>query len=483
MVRHMKTAVSPAIDAESIIEEFDSITGRSAGGTREHQIVLLEVLDRLNRVDFWSIAEIDPGKNVPHRIQVVLTVQEVLRAAEELRCGLCLNQGFTYTFNGQFWQLLSKGDLERFLGDAAERVGVEWLLAQHYKFRKELVNQFYAAGYLPSPAADGQKVLINFQNGTGEFTPAGFRLRPFRREDFLTYQLPFEYDLAARCPKWLRFLSRVLPDESRQRVLAEYLGYIFARHLKLEITMILFGLGANGKSVVHDVTRALLGKENISSVSLESLCNSDYYRMMLANKLLNFSTEISDKINADRFKKLTSGEPIEARLPYGQPTELTNYARLAFNANQLPADVEFTEAYFRRFLIIPFDIIIPEVERNPRLAEEIIEAELSGVFNWVLDGLNRLLEQGRFSECKAAGKLLEAYKLESDSVASFLDECGYRPSLSEKIHLKVLYPLYRDYCIGGGHRPFSDIKMRKRMEQLGYETATDMFGRLIFAEK
>jgi putative DNA primase/helicase len=75
---------------------------------------------------------------------------------------------------------------------------------------------------------------------------------------------------------------------------------------------------------------------------------------------------------------------------------MTDYAKLIFNCNELPKDVEQTEAYFRRFLIIPFNVTIPEHEQDKELAKKIIDNELSGVFNWVLSGLKRLLMQQRF---------------------------------------------------------------------------------------
>lgn len=59
--------------------------------------------------------------------------------------------------------------------------------------------------------------------------------------------------------------------------------------------------------------------------------------------------------------------------------------------NVLPADVENNSGFFRRFIIIEFDQIISDEEKNPMLANEIIQNELPGVFNWILDGLNRLL--------------------------------------------------------------------------------------------
>ena len=80
-----------------------------------------------------------------------------------------------------------------------------------------------------------------FEIGKDELT-----IRHFDAKDFLTYQLAFDYDEDAACAKWTAFLDDVLPDVSKQMILAEFIGYVFAKHLKLEKTMILYGTGANG---------------------------------------------------------------------------------------------------------------------------------------------------------------------------------------------------------------------------------------------
>lgn len=62
-----------------------------------------------------------------------------------------------------------------------------------------------------------------------------------------------------------------------------------------------------------------------------------------------------------------------------------------FSSNVLPREVEHTEGFFRRFLILEFDQTIPPERQNPNLAKEIIETELPGIFNWVVAGHQRLL--------------------------------------------------------------------------------------------
>jgi putative DNA primase/helicase len=457
--------VTITIDADAIRAEAEELL--RPNGKRDHARVLQEILNALEKVDFCDLAGLPTYQKPNHKHYRVLTVQEVLRTANDLNCGLCRNKDFVYAYNGEFWQLIDKDELENFLGEAAERLGIESITARDYEFKAKLYKQFLSQSHLPKPNQHTEAVLINFRNGTFEITEKELAIRDFDRKDFLTYRLPFSFEPKAKCNKWQAFLNDVLPDKSKQDVLAEYCGYVFARHLKLEKTLILFGLGANGKSVFFEVINAILGRENVSNVSLESLGKDQHYRALLANKLLNYAPEISNRLQAEKFKQLTSGEPIEARLPYGQPMILTNYARLAFNCNELPKDVEHTEAFFRRFLIILFDVTIPESKRNPNLAREIIEGELSGVFNWIIDGLRRLLEQNGFSQCDAVKKMLDVYKRESDSVAMFLVDEHYVKSANSKITVRDIFAEYKAYCLDNNYRPLGRNNFTKRLENNG----------------
>jgi len=401
----------------------------------------------------------------------ILSIKNVSKTATKNRWGLCKNHDFIYLYNGTFWAELDKDEFQKFLGEAAEKMGVRWDNAQDYQFREQLFKQFLATEYLSNPQGDNNKVLINLQNGTFEISPQGTNLRPFDRSDFITYQLPFEYNPQAKAPLFEAYLNKVLPDPERQRVLAEYLGFVFIKHgsnaLKEEKALILYGTGANGKSVFFEVVNALLGTDNVSSYSLQSLTNDNgYFRAKLANKLVNYASEINGNLEASIFKQLVSGEPVEARLPYGQPFILKQYAKLIFNCNELPKDVEHTNAYFRRFLIIPFDVTIPPHEQDKNLHTKIIEKELSGVFNWVLQGLNRLLEQKKFSDCEAAQQAVEQYKIESNSVQMFLNENEYNGSLTNYKLIKDLYPEYRAFCIDDGMPPFKKTNFIKQLRAL-----------------
>ncbi|MCF8272976.1 MAG: DUF5906 domain-containing protein [Flavobacteriaceae bacterium] len=439
----------------------------------ENSSILSKLLKQFSPIDFEKIA--NPGAHDNFRISnkhfIVISIDNVLIIAKNNNWDLCKNHSFIYLYNGAFWFEIDKEVFKKFLGQASGIMGVPIFDAKHHKFRKELFEQFLATAYLEPAPPCIENVLINLKNGTFEINTKGTQLRPYNPKDFITYQLPFEYIPKAEAPMFKKYLKEVLPDKERQNVLAEFLGFLFIKNnsnkLKEEKALILYGSGANGKSVFFEIVSALLGDQNISNFSLQSLTNENgYFRAKLANKLVNYASEINGKLESSFFKQLVSGEPVEARLPYGQPFTLRQYAKLIFNCNELPKEVEQTNAYFRRFLIIPFDVVIPPEKQDKNLHNKIIENELSGVFNWVLEGLNRLLEQKGFSKCSAAEEAVADYKRQSDSVKMFVDENDYVVTPNNYTLIKELYQGYRQYCSEDGFKPVSKVNFTKRLRNI-----------------
>ena len=425
-------------------------------------------------------------KKVTEQQYLVICIEHLIRLAARHNWGLRKDNGAAYIYNGAIWALIDDAELEWFLGKAAEQMGVYVFNSRHYLFREKLRKQFCASAYLTPSVRKTDEVLINLRNGTFEISPAHRRCRPFNRQDFLTYQLPFNYDPAAEAPMFRKYLERVLPDESCQKVLAEYIGYLFFnnRTLKLEKMLLLYGAGANGKSVFFEIITAMLGNENVSNFTLESLTEKNgYYRAKIGTVLVNYASEISTRMDNFFFKQMVSGEPIEARLPYGEPFKLENYAKLIFNCNALPRDVEQSNAYFRRFLIIPFNVTIPEAEQDRQLSSKIVASELSGVFNWVLDGVERLLANRGFTDCKAASEEVAKYRLETDSVAQFIEDNEYIQSTENYILMPTLYREYRCFCEENGFHPLSKPNFRKRLEAKNIVISRINIGNVVYIQK
>ncbi len=379
--------------------------------------------------------------------------------------------GSIYIFNGAYWIPLNIEDAFIVLKNFAIKIGIPPIQAKEEKFKKELYNQFYSE---VESISIRRKNLINLLNGT--FDIETMTLRDFDYRDFLTYQLPFAYDPSAVNELWLKFLDEVLPNKDTQRTFQEAVGSIFVRNIKIEKAIFLQGSGHNGKSVAIDVIKGVLGKINVSHYSLSELME-EHYRADLKDKLVNLSFENDMKsIKSNIFKTLASGEPIGARQKYGKQFTLENYAKLMFAVNELKLkELEATEGFFRRFLIIPFKVRISEEKKDPELTKKIL-SNPAGVLNWIIEGAKRVLEQKKINISLECSEELARFRIDNDSVALFIEENNYKKSDYLKTHLKFLFEQYSEWCIENGFRRVGSTEFSKRLVSLGFEKKRDTKG-------
>jgi putative DNA primase/helicase len=448
--------------------------------------ILEELLLHIKAESPAAAGELDEGISLSDKDLVVITSDFVKSVAKKHDWDIAEYQGGFIAFNGQYWVKIGTDELRDFLGKAAEKIGVKSLTAKHFIFRNSLLNQFTHSAYFKTSDLSPNETKINLCNGTYVFNKDRQYLKPYDKNDFMMYKLGFPFDESAEAPLFTKYLNEVLPVKEKQDVLAEFIGYAFIKNsvLKLEKACILLGSGANGKSVFFDIISGLLGNENMSYVSLQTLTNpGSYSKPLLADKLLNYASEISTKMDTTEFKTLISGEPIAVRQIREKSFILSNYARFMFNTNELPSDVEHNHGFFRRFLIIEFDQTIEKSKMDTDLANKIKATELSGVFNWVLAGLTRLMTQQNFSKCPQIDEAVLNFKKESDAVNLFIEDSGFKPSSSEKMPLKSLYEQFRAYCKESYYQNISNKAFSKRLKNYGYHIERLSAGRFVFIAK
>ena len=421
---------------------------------------LLELAEVLLKIP--QTGENGRARKQPDKELAILVIAFLKRLVTNTGLGLCYVEEAPWFYTGVHWSEIAEEDFRKVLGSLAECMGCPIVTSLSFEFREKLFKQFRSEFRSSAWRADRTKVLINLQNGTLEIINGDLKLREFRQSDCLKYVLPYAYDPAAICPRFQAFLDHVLPDREMQEILAEFLGWPFLRDLKLEKALLLYGPGGNGKSVVFDIVNAVYGAENISHVDLPALAKPEN-RSALSSTILNYCSELGDRCQANILKAMSSGEAITARRLYRNSYMMTDYAKLAFNTNELPKAVELSDGFFRRFIILPFNKVISNEEKDPDLARKIIEKELPGVLNWVIQGLLRLNVNRKFTECRAVDAILLDYMQESDSAWLFMDELGIEPHDDGKIMKNDLFEDYRDYCLSSGLTKMSKNAFGKRL--------------------
>jgi putative DNA primase/helicase len=207
--------LNPAFDdlnnPAAILNHVEELKSKSEAAT-PHAEILNQLIEQFEPLDFELLAfpqaeklreqleKAAPGSEQAKDIQkqldklklnlkhfLVLSIENALQFAEKNRWGLCKNHDFIYLYNGTFWAEIYKETFQKFLGEAAEQMGVPKFDARFFQFREQLLKQFLATAYLPTPESNKDTVLINLQNGTFEISPQGTKLRPFDRSDCLYY--------------------------------------------------------------------------------------------------------------------------------------------------------------------------------------------------------------------------------------------------------------------------------------------------------
>lgn len=370
-----------------------------------------------------------------------------------------------YLYTGTYWRQLDQQIYYDFVNDCCQRIGVP-IEELHDPAYMERIYWHIAFRVAHSrPVQHSSKVShINVKNGTLEIRSDGtVTLHEHRREDYFLYCLGYVYDPEAECPLWFKFLDEVLPDKTAQRVLGEYIGYCFVRGINPEKMLVLLGGGSNGKSVILTVIEALLGRQNVSNVTLSDLTNDAEKRCMIEGKLANLSHESDREIDASMLKKIVSQEPVDIRKLYVGSRTIREYGKLITSFNALPR-AEATHGFYRRWLILPFRRTITEQEADVNLSDKLC-GELSGVFNWVLEALPAFMHRGQFAPCEMCQQELERYRMQSDSVQLFLHERCERDDTFTTSG-KDLFAKYKGFCFDDMLRPVGKQRFFDRLESL-----------------
>jgi putative DNA primase/helicase len=291
---------------------------------------------------------------------------------------------------------------------------------------------------------------------------------------FTTNLLPYDYDPDAECPRWLQYLDEVfLSDSDAATILfvQEAVGYAFHKSIPKAVLFFLIGDGGNGKSVFIDVISSLCGKDNVCNISLNRL-NDEKYLPELFGKMINVSGETpsAKQMNTDLIKSVVAGDWVTGREVYKKPSKFKPYAKHYLGMNTLPEIDDNTHGMWRRIHVIEFPRTFKESEMDVELTGKLID-ELSGIFNWALEGYRRLRDQGFiFSISPSMQKSKKLYKQKNSSVIDFAESRLDKIIDSEKsITLKDAYRKYQEYCFSEGIKNVpSKIDFSSTIQSEGY---------------
>jgi putative DNA primase/helicase len=267
--------------------------------------------------------------------------------------------------------------------------------------------------------------LINVENGMVRV--ADGVLLPHKPEYLSVVQLPVKYDPAATCPNIDRFVESTFPPDTHD-LAWEVPGVLMTPMTWMQKAILLIGEGGNGKSAWLSLLVRFLGKRNTSALSLHKLEADRFSVPRLIGKLANICADLPSAHleGTSIFKALTDGKDfVSAEYKHVDSFDILPFARLVFSANYPPRSSDSTPAFFRRWVVIPFDHTFGPDEMIPR---DILDAqlqspdELSGMLNKAIEGLCRVNKQRYFSETPSTQEALRDFRSTTDPLAVWLDK-------------------------------------------------------------
>lgn len=394
-------------------------------------------IDRLARqihtqIDGESLGKALESKRPADRIGVF---QDLLIDALR-KSTLCCFNGRPYYFDGRIYVQLGRDGWDAFYS-LVKAVADRCELPPGDKTKLESVSKV-CRREVSLKILNPDNHIIVLRNGVLDVETNTFH--KFHRRFKQVTQMDFDYDPDEYPFLWVdTFLNRVLPDDAMQRILQEFMGAIFIDRdkVKIEKMLILKGAGSNGKSVVFETLKGLLGEDNIKTIGLSDLISGSERKQNIASingKRLNYCSEIQTQEfgkNVDALKALISGEPIEVRLVYINNFTARNIPLLMANANRMPYIKDWSHGLSRRIMILPFDVVLEEYEQNKQLSNEL-RKEYPGILNWILAGRQRLISNNyQFSISQKLLDTVAEYQAESSTVLQFMRAKDYNRTLLE----------------------------------------------------
>jgi putative DNA primase/helicase len=280
------------------------------------------------------------------------------------------------------------------------------------------------------------------------------QVHPHTPRFFNLVSVPFGYDQHAPEPgRWLRFLAELWPgDPDCIAALQETFGYVLSGRTDLQKIFLIIGPTRSGKGTIARVLAGLVGAGNVAGPTLASLGTNFGLSPLIGKPLAVVSDARLDSRGAcqvvERLLSISGEDVLTVDRKFKDPWIGKLPARFVILSNELPRLEDASGAIANRFIVLTMTASFLGREDSGLTASLL--AELPGILNWSLDGLDRLTRRERLAEPASSADARLALQDASSPVSAFIrDEC----SRSGEVRVDDLFTAWKTWCEENGHRP------------------------------
>ena len=426
------------------------------------------ILSKLS--DNFSVRELNAIQKESERAPSERTIAQEIIKKHNL---IYVDQVGFYSFDGRIWVKIPDEAVRGYAADAYHNFATAQRTAAVCKLIKSLTFQTVAFDRNP---------VLAFQNGTLEIETGKFR--DFSDADYCSIIMDYDYDPAARCPEWERFIEDVTDEEPRRQEVLQFIaGYTLIPDCRYQKIFVMLGAGSNGKSVYLEILQSLFGSPNVSVVSPTGL-TQEFQRIKLKDSLLNIGKDVSPDFSTGEIREwllqISDGTLIQAC--YKGQTHITFEPRckLIYSMNKPPV-ASVIEGLNRRLWFVQFPcsyVDFPDPEDPKQKPKDVdiipkLRNELPGIFNWAYEGYKLLNTVGYFTETPEQSEITQQFEEMSDPISVFCSEHVFAGEYTRD----EIYVQYKFWCEDTGHKPMSRERFVPRFRDCMAKEITDEFRR------
>ncbi len=333
--------------------------------------------------------------------------------------------------------------------------------------RSEVISKIKAQTYTNIEKFDTDSNLITLENGILNLET--LELLPHTPKHLSRVLLPVEYDHPLhedveenlKDTLFWQFLknSFTVNDKFRkddfETVLEIIASPIVKRHVDEKAFMFLGG-GENGKSVCLGYIESIIGKNNVSSITLQDISDDKFMRANLAGKSANIFSDLeqNELRHTGKIKAITSNEGIEVQKKHQQGFTLYPFCKLMFSCNRFPKVYDQTQGFFRRWIIVKWERNFEnDPARIPYLKEKLAknQDEKNLVFSCLVGISNRLNKVGKFTHSKDWKTIQKEWNENADPIDDF--DSNYIIDSEKHKTKRETYHFYKEIMLDKGETP------------------------------
>ena len=284
---------------------------------------------------------------------------------------------------------------------------------------------------------------------------------------------PFEYVPDAKPEMFLTFLRQIWANQADDteeliELMRQVIGvFAFGSATSFQRAFIFKGDGANGKSVLLDVIRALFPDNGaVTSISPQEW-GDEYRRARLARSIINLVSELPEvrMMASEKVKGIISGDTTEGRAIYGSPFDFKPQAGHIFSANALPGVNDHSGGFWRRWLVVPFYRVFASHEQDRGLTQRLIESQRALILSWAADSVAGVLAAGDYTVPACCLAETSAWRVRADQISCFMDEDSLICQPSWTLSASQIYNRYVEWARVNNHRQLSNRIFGERIKQ------------------